>query len=426
MSRWTERTSLTSASSVLRAALAQGLLDGVPAALFHDTGRARARLGELRALFPATTLHAVAIKANPLVELLRVLVSEGAGLEAASFEEVELALAAGCPPERLVYDSPAKTTGEIERALALGIHLNADNFVEIERIARVRAEKTPASKSVVGLRVNPMVGAGSIAITSVASRTSKFGVPIEAEEQIVAAFAEHPFLTALHVHVGSQGMALERLATGVARVWALGEAIERRVGAGRIAVFDLGGGLPVAYRETDRVPSIGDYVGALKETVPALFSSGKRLVTEFGRAIHATAGWAASRVEYVKRAGDEQQAVIHLGADLLVRRAYLPEEWHHDLAVLDAEGRPKEGPAAPWTVVGPLCFAGDVVSRGALLPAIEPGDFVVIHDVGAYTLSMWSRHCSRALPLVIGYDGDALAVLKERETTADVVAFWSR
>jgi diaminopimelate decarboxylase len=426
MSRWTERTSVASASSVLQAALAQGLLEGVPAALFHDTGRVRARLGELRALFPAGTLHAVAIKANPLVELLRVLASEGAGLEAASFEEVELALAAGCPPERIVYDSPAKTTAEIERALLLGIHLNADNFVELERIAAMRGARTPASKSIVGLRVNPIVGAGSISITSVANRSSKFGVPIDADGEILAAFSQHAFLGALHVHVGSQGMPLDRLTAGVARVWALGEAIEERVGRGRIAVFDLGGGLPVAYRETDRVPSIGDYVVALRETIPALFSSGKKLVTEFGRAIHATAGWAASRVEYVKRAGDEQQAVIHLGADLLVRRAYLPEEWHHDLAVLDARGRPKEGPLAPWTVVGPLCFAGDVISRGALLPPIEPGDFVMIHDVGAYTLSMWSRHCSRALPLVIGYDGEALGVLKERETTADVVAFWSR
>ncbi len=423
MSRWNERTSLGSASSVLRAALAKGLLEGVDAAVFHDTGRVRARLGELRTLFPPGTLHAVAIKANPLVELLRVMVGEGAGLEAASFEEVELALAAGCPPERLVYDSPAKTTAEIERALALGVHLNADNFVEIARIARVWS---PASQSRVGLRVNPLVGAGSISITSVANRSSKFGVPIDAEEEILGAFAAHPFLTALHVHVGSQGMPLERLTEGVGRVWRLGEAIEKRVGPGRIGVFDLGGGLPVAYRDADRVPSIGDYVGALREAVPGLFSSGKRLITEFGRAIHATAGWAASRVEYVKQAGEERQAVIHLGADLLVRRAYLPAEWHHDLAVLDAEGRPKQGELAPWTVVGPLCFAGDVVSRGVLLPPIEPGDFVVIHDVGAYTMSMWSRHCSRALPLVVGYDGDDLSVLKERETAADVVSFWSR
>jgi diaminopimelate decarboxylase len=60
-----------------------------------------------------------------------------------------------------------------------------------------------------------------------------------------------------------------------------------------------------------------------------------------------------------------------------------------------------------------------------MLPAIKPGDFVILRDVGAYTLGMWSRHCSRGLPLVLGHDGDHLRVLKARETPADVVSFWS-
>jgi diaminopimelate decarboxylase len=131
-------------------------------------------------------------------------------------------------------------------------------------------------------------------------------------------------------------------------------------------------------------------------------------------------------VEYVKRSGGDRLAVIHLGADFMLRRAYRPDEWHHDIAVLDAEGRPKHGLPEPVNVVGPLCFAGDVLARGVMLPAVAPGDFVILRDVGAYTLGMWSRHCSRGLPLVLGHDGDRLVVLKARETPADVVAFWSR
>jgi diaminopimelate decarboxylase len=61
-----------------------------------------------------------------------------------------------------------------------------------------------------------------------------------------------------------------------------------------------------------------------------------------------------------------------------------------------------------------------------MLPAISPGDFVIVRDVGAYTLSTWSRHCSRGLPLVLGHDGEELSVLKAAETAGDVVAFWSR
>jgi diaminopimelate decarboxylase len=426
VSAWTERVSLEEASRALRVALAAGLLDpGTPAAVFHDLARVRARLEELRTRFPPSALHAVAIKANPLVEVLRAVVDAGAGLEAASIEEVHLALAAGCPPAKVVYDSPAKTEAELAEALSLGIHVNADNFDEIDRIAAIRAQI--GDRSVVGLRVNPLVGAGSIAVTSVAARGSKFGVPLDADaDELLRTFARHPWLTGLHVHAGSQGCSLEMLVAATARAAALLGELNRHLGEARVTTLDIGGGLPVAYREVDRPPSLAEYVTALQSAAPSIFEPPIRIVTELGRAVHATAGWAASRVEYVKRSGEDRLAVIHLGADFLLRRVYQPNDWHHDFAVLDAEGRPKQGPLQPVSVVGPLCFAGDVLGRGLMLPPIAPGDFVVLRDVGAYTLGMWSRHCSRGLPLVLGHDGDRLVVLKARERPADVVSFWSR
>ena len=72
----------------------------------------------------------------------------------------------------------------------------------------------------------------------------------------------------------------------------------------------------------------------------------------------------------------------------------------------------------------PLCFAGDVVGRG-VMPKAEPGDLVVIRDTGAYTLSMWSRHCSRAMPLALGWDSGGFRTLRRRETVEDVVRLWS-
>jgi diaminopimelate decarboxylase len=325
----------------------------------------------------------------------------------------------------VVYDSPAKTVTEITAALALGVRINADNLDEIERIAAARERAGTAS--LVGLRINPLVGAGSIATTGVAARTSKFGVAIDiGVEALLSVFARHPWLTALHAHVGSQGATLDMHAEAARRMSSLLFDLNRRLGRAQITTLDIGGGLPVAYRDTDRPPSLAEYVTALRVAAPAIFAEPIRLVTELGRAVHATAGWAASRVEYVKTAGNERLAVIHLGADFLVRRAYRPDDWHHDFVVCDAAGRLKRGPLEPWSVVGPLCFAGDVLAQGVLLPPIEPGDLVIVRDVGAYTLGMWSRHCSRGLPLVIGYDGDHLVVLKERERPDDVVAFWSR
>jgi diaminopimelate decarboxylase len=419
----TERLDLDSLVRVYREARSRGM-DVEPAVLFHDMDRVRARIERLKAAYPQGTLHTVAIKANPLVEVLRAAVACGAGLEAASLEEVHLALAAGCPPDRLVYDSPAKTRAEIAEALRRGVRLNADNLDELERIAALRRLGDSASR--IGLRVNPQVGMGDIALTSVAGRRSKFGVPIEQEGAIHAAFARYPWLTGLHVHVGSQGCALEQMVEGVRRVEALRREIQGGPGGGAIDTMDIGGGLPVAYRATDRPTSLEAYAAALRREVPTLFEPGTRLITELGRWIHAGSGWAVSRVEYVKEADGERTAVLHLGADFLLRRAYLPQDWHHDFAVLDAEGTPKGGAQLPSMLAGPLCFGGDVLARDLPLPAMSPGDLVVIRDTGAYTLSMWSRHCSRGIPAVLGVDRGEILVLRERERPEDVVAFWSR
>jgi len=80
-------------------------------------------------------------------------------------------------------------------------------------------------------------------------------------------------------------------------------------------------------------------------------------------------------------------------------------------------------------IAGPLCFSGDVVKRDILLPVVERGDFIVLHDCGANSLSMFSRHCSRQAPSVIGYrvleDGKVnFKILKEAETMDDLLTFW--
>jgi diaminopimelate decarboxylase len=303
------------------------------------------------------------------------------------------------------------------------VHINLDNFSELQRISA--AIKRQESTSLIGLRINAMVGGGSIAHTNVSESTSKFGVPLMAEEQkILTAFAENDWLTGLHGHVGSQGCGLALLTEAVSRIAKLRRQIAVKTGR-HVSHVDIGGGLPTAYREGDVAPTPGEYRCAIQRTAPDLFSSEVRLITEFGRSIHANCGFAISRVEYVKP--DQQLAVIHLGADFLMRPVYRPEEWNHEYFVLDRNGQPKTGPKRTITMAGPLCFAGDIVARELLLPIVEEGDWIVIRDVGAYTLSMWSRHCSRSMPAVIGYDPqcvEALRVLRRAETPRDVVRYW--
>ena len=382
----------------------------VRAALFHDLDRLDARVDELVAACPPATLHAVAIKANPLVSLLRRLVDRGVGLEAASWEEVEVGLAAGCPPERLVFDGPAKTESELRQALALGLWLNVDNDEELRRLAALGAASSAAR---IGLRVNPQLGEGAIAATSTVGRTSKFGVPLSRAAELVQAY---PFVTGLHVHTGSQGCGLELIA-------AAGRATAQVASDLGLAWLDVGGGLPVRYTAADPEPPTFAAWGEVLRQLPG--QPGMRLVTELGRSLLAGPGWALSRIETVKEVDGVSTLVVHLGADLLLRRVYRPDDWDYEVVVLDADGQPREGAQQPTHVAGPLCFSGDLLARHRPLPAAQPGDLLLIRDTGAYTLSMWSRHCSRGLPASWGYGADGMTCLHAGEDAAAVARFWS-
>ncbi|MCC6558141.1 MAG: diaminopimelate decarboxylase [Polyangiaceae bacterium] len=410
---------------VLAAAVREGAIgEDAPAAMFYDMDAFRAGLGALEAAFPAGTLHALAVKANPLAAMLAEARALGFGAECASEAELEHARRLGFPADRILFDSPAKTRREIATALDGGVTLNADNLDELGRIA-ARLEVAP-SRSLIGLRVNPEVGAGRITSSSTAFRGSKFGVPLgEQREAVLAAFAAHPWLRGLHVHVGSQGCDVALMVAGARRAVELAAEIEARRGR-PIDLLDIGGGLPIDYTCNGKAPSFSDYAAALRAGAPGIFEGPFRIATELGRSVSAGAGFFASRVEYVKRAGDHRIAVIHAGADLFLRAAYLPETWSHRISAHDPRGAPKQGPAAPWDVAGPLCFSGDLVARARPLPAVEPGDLVVVHDAGAYTLAMWSRYNSRRAPAVLGYEGDPprLRLLKAAESLDDVLRFW--
>ncbi len=235
----------------VRAAVEQGLLGpGAPIAALLDVTGIRESAAELRAAFDAVTapgtpvLHAFAVKASPLVPVLRLLHEEGIGAEVASPGELALARAAGVRPERTVLDAPAKTPAELREALALGIAVNADNPQELERIDGLM--RSASSRSPLGMRINPQIGGGSIAALSTATATSKFGVALRdegAREWVVRAYAERPWLTRLHAHTGSQGIPLTLLARGVAETYELAEEINARIGRPQIDTLDIGGGL---------------------------------------------------------------------------------------------------------------------------------------------------------------------------------------
>ncbi|MBL7129134.1 MAG: diaminopimelate decarboxylase [Ignavibacteria bacterium] len=398
--------------------------------IFYDLSFLEERVNELVRMFPQTTLHAIAVKSNPLKKILEFLNSLNAGAEVASLPELYLTEKSSFDPDKIVFDSPVKTMNELEYAMKLGVHINADSFTELKRIAEIMEEKK--TKSSFGIRINPQVGTGTILSTSVAGEYSKFGVPIkEYRKELIKSFLEYDWLRGVHLHIGSQGCPVDLLVKGVKAVYDFvnetNDSLRRKGKKRQIDIFDIGGGLPVSYKQDEKGVTIEEYRKKLFDNCEELFSDKFKLITEFGRYVHANAGWTASRVEYVKESSGVKTAMIHTGADLFLRKCYQQDEWFHEISVLDSDGNLKNGKdTTPYIIAGPLCFAGDILSKEMILPEVKEGDYVLIHDTGAYTLSMWSRYNSRQVPKVVGYydEGERFEILKERESLDDVLNFW--
>lgn len=360
----------------------------------------RDRLQHLSAAFSEGVKHAIAVKTNPHKELLRFLVSQGFGLEAASMEEVQLALTAGCPPERIVFDSPVKTRQEIRFVAGQkGMLVNVNSIGELDRY--------PAQvKCTLGIRVNPQVHTGAPEMFDVSRNESKFGVAISSKDEIIAAALKYP-VAALHMHSGSQMKDLEVQKGALEALKALADAINT-VQPGKIHTLDIGGGLPSeALTETSKMNAYGSIVAEVFK------NSGYTLVTEFGQWVHAEAGFALSRIEYVL---EQSRLFIHLGADFFMRDAYTKAR-PFPLTVWDEKGVALIGETASFDIAGPLCFAGDYLAHGVPLPAaVREDHWLLVDETGANTYALWSRHCSRSVPKYMAFDGAHIHVWSERTT----------
>lgn len=415
--------------AILQTAIQAGYLgEEHELAAFVDIAGLAGTISSLKNAFPPHFTHTFAAKANPMKRALELVRGQGMGCEVASPGELEQALRSGFEPGDIVYDEPAKTMRMLKKVLALGIDLNIDNFQELDRVHSLLSEIK--SQSRIGIRINPQVGAGTISAMSTATASSKFGVALEDpgnREALIDAYRTNPWLTALHTHVGSQGCSLDLMTGGIRKVVELAEAINDTVGRQQVEVIDIGGGLPVNFDSEEVRPTFAEYAEALRNAVPELFSGKYRVKTEFGRSIFAKNGFIASRIEYTKNSGGRQIAISHAGGQIATRTVFMPEHWKIRLSVFGPAGRAKTGNEQLQDIAGPLCFSGDMAGTDRWLPLIEPGDYVVLHDTGAYYFSNPFYYNALCAPAVYGVEaGDGQPVKfhhwRPRQTVDDMLA----
>ena len=361
--------------------------------------RARAYVEAFRAAGVADFQVTFAAKAFPCTAVMAVFAAEGLGCDVASEGELHLALRAGFPADRLVFHGNARSALELGRAVAAGVGLIViDNFDDIDRLGRMGA------RGRVLIRVTPGVAGATHAKISTGQADSKFGLgPADARRAIARlAGVDGLELVGLHMHIGSQLLDLAPFRA----------AIEVLGGLGSFPVYDLGGGLGVAYSPQERPPSIEEYVAELVCAAGDVFGPGRRLLVEPGRSLVANAGVTLYTVESVKRNVSTWVGVDGGMSDNLRPMLYGA---HYEAEIAD-----RLGGDVVCHVTGKHCESGDVIVRDARLADPRPGDVLVTPATGAYGYAMANNYngVPRA-PVVFCRDGAARVVVR-RESLADL------
>ena len=378
---------------------------GTPFYLYSTAGFTALYRRFAEALAPETPLICYAVKANSNLAVLRHFAGLGAGADVVSEGELRRALAAGVPPERIIFSGVGKTAVEMEAALAADIHqINVESLPELRRLSDIASAQGRIAR--VGIRVNPDVDAHTHVKISTGRKENKFGVELD---EAVAAYrlaGELPGIepVGLAVHIGSQLVDLEPYRRAFERAAEL--VLELRAIGFAVARMDLGGGIGIRYH-AERPLEPTSYARLVREIFGSL---GLALAFEPGRALSASAGLLVSQVVYVKESSAKRFVIVDAAMNDLIRPA-LYDAWHDIVPVR------LPGPGAslnPADVVGPVCETGDTFAVDRDMPPLAEGDLVAFTAAGAYGAVMSTTYNSRLLVPEVLVSGYRFAVIRAR------------
>jgi diaminopimelate decarboxylase len=376
-----------------------------------------------------------AFKANPALALRRILDAEGAGCDAFGPWELDAALRAGTPPERISFNGPAKDEAALTRAVAAGVRVTADSLDELERLDAVA--RRLGRRALVRLRLRPHTPELTMpsdlleAPVPVADIVLAYkpGIPGDQVAAAGALIARAEGLDALgvHMHFPRHVADPEPLAVAVRAYALLIEELSAAAGGWRPREIDVGGGFPLprdpAGRALERradappAPPIEAFAAVVGAGLAGF--AGAALEVEPGRSLFGDAGLHLTRVLGVKR---QTAPLPYTWIETDTSEAFLPDGLleHNRWTVLAADRL--DAPATlRGDVVGRSC-GFDVLVAGAELPAVEAGDLLAILDTGAYQDAAASNFNAMPRPATALVSGGDHRLIRRRETAADVFA----
>ena len=363
----------------------------------------------VKPLKKATVCFAVKSNFNPTI--LKILAGMGAGADIVSGGELELALQAGVPADKIVFSGVGKTRVELTAAIMAGIkQINAESESEIRLINEIAIglNKTVS----VGIRVNPDVDARTHEKITTGKKENKFGIDWNDARRLFLSAEQFKGLSlhGIEVHVGSQILELSPFREAFVKTKKmLNDLKEHGVS---IQTVDVGGGLGVSYKTDESAPSPADYIAVLQDV---LGDFDGEFVFEPGRCISGDAGVLVASVVRVKQTGDKRFAVLDAGMSDLVRPA-MYDAYHNIEALKGGEASER------YDVVGPICESADIFGKDRMLPELNEGDLIAIETAGAYGAAMASNYNGRPLIAEVLADNDRYAVIRRRQTVAEMTA----
>lgn len=366
--------------------------------------------------FPGADIY-YATKANDSLAIMRILAKKGAGADVFSYGELYMALLAGIPREKIIFNGNSKTDLELRKAVELGIKVSVDSQDELHTLSEIAKIEKRTVK--IAFRINPDVSTKTHVKISTGQRSSKFGIP---SEEVVSTYREAKELPGIspcgiHCHIGSQILDTSPFTESINKVMDL---VEKIAGIGiNIEFIDMGSGLGIPYKKDEQAPTPKDHANAIlpifRERTKAIGISPK-LILEPGRYIVADTTILLTRVNTVKKTA-KNFVGVDAGFNLLIR-PIMYDSYHYVVVANKASSPPEE----TYTIVGPICEAGDVLAKDRELPIIQKGDLIALLGTGAYGFSMSSQYNGRPRCTEILVKDGTSDIIRSSEDVGDLLA----
>jgi diaminopimelate decarboxylase len=359
---------------------------------YYDTALLQATLDAVRceiSQYPDYHVH-YALKANANPRLLQIIQQAGFGADCVSGGEVQAAIDAGFPADKVVYAGVGKSDYEILTALKHDIFcFNVESVPELQVINELSARE--GKVATVCLRINPDVEAHTHTHIITGMAENKFGIALNDLLEVVTMANElsNVSFVGLHFHIGSQITNMHDYVTLCQRI----NEIQFQLNKQGIypSVINVGGGLGVDYHSPEQHP-IANFKAYFQVFEQHLHLRPEQsLHFELGRSIVAQCGSLITKVLYVKQTATTQFAIVDAGMTELIRPALYQAK--HKIVNLTSHSESLE----TYDVVGPICESSDVFDKDIQLPITRRGDVLAIRSAGAYGESMASTYNCRTL-----------------------------